>query len=131
MIQITFDHRPETALLLPKFAEIINAVADDLGPQWFIADDHAEVVSKHLDIEALTEEANFLTEPPRKTSKKQVIQWTLTVLIAGLIGWGLGGTDTNGTCEPFEVPGTEPGTCSVPCLENETQEACDKRAQQL
>jgi len=131
VIGVNINYWAETEPSLPKIVEILNDLSDELGPQWLWADPQTEQVSKHVNIEALIENFSFLLDPPRKSFKQHVIDWSLMIGIAGLTFWGLHWWDNGGACKSFEVPGTEPGTCTVPCLENETPEACDKRAHQL
>lgn len=141
VVNANLAYWPDTVPHLDNVVDILNDFAADLGPDWIWADQQYEKVSARLMAQDLRDVYLYIagTSPdivgtsPEEHKKpwdwrRELLIFVVVVAVTLLF---LRMTDTDPGCAAFEVPGDEPGTCTVPCLDGESAEACGARAQQL
>lgn len=136
IIGVNLAYWPETLPHLRTVVSHLNGFANGLDGTWIWADPQDETLSEELSFDAVFDVFRDLTTetpPPRRTLRdwvKEIAIFTLTVAATIAIISYLDPMQP-APCAPFEIPGDTPGTCSVPCLEDETERACAERAQKL
>lgn len=134
VVNANLAYWPVTVPHLENVVEILNDFAADLGPDWIWADPQYEKVSARLTTQELRDVYLEMVGASPEDHKKpwrwrrELLIFVVVVAVTLLL---LRLNDKDPGCTAFEVPGEEPDTCSVLCLDGESAEACDARALQL